>query len=147
MPKVHKIISLQYFCNISRNVKDETDFLPADNRQRFLQNDTIILGVCVTKNTHITQNKKFAIFYNISIKTLVMKLNCSMHISMKVSYKLVCDFDGDGQPKVLKITSLQCLYSISKNKLEIKLFFCMQITSNFPASWFQYFRFRFPLRW
>ena len=28
------------------NVKDEVDFLPADKRQRFLQIDTIILGVC-----------------------------------------------------------------------------------------------------
>ena len=80
------------FCNISRKMKDEIDFLPADNRQRFLQNDTIILGVCMTKNTHITQNNKFAIFYNISIKKLVMKLICSMHISMKVAYKLVLWF-------------------------------------------------------
>ena len=27
-------------------VKDEVDFLPADKHQRFLQSDTVILGVC-----------------------------------------------------------------------------------------------------
>ena len=36
-------ISLQY---LKDNVKDEVDFLPADKRQRFLQIDTITLGVC-----------------------------------------------------------------------------------------------------
>ena len=36
-------ISLQYF---KENVNDEVDFLPTDKHQRFLQIDTIILGVC-----------------------------------------------------------------------------------------------------
>ena len=36
-------IFLQYR---KENVKDEVDFLPADKRQRFLQSDTVILGVC-----------------------------------------------------------------------------------------------------
>ena len=36
-------ISVQYF---KENMKDEVDFLPADKHQRFLQIDTIILGVC-----------------------------------------------------------------------------------------------------
>ena len=36
-------ISLQY---PKENVKDEVDFLLVDNRQGFLQIDTIILGVC-----------------------------------------------------------------------------------------------------
>ena len=36
-------IYLQYF---KENVKDEVDLLPADKRQKFLQSDTIILGVC-----------------------------------------------------------------------------------------------------
>ena len=34
---------LQY---LKENVKDEVDFLPADNHQSFLLIDTIILGVC-----------------------------------------------------------------------------------------------------
>ena len=36
-------ISLQY---LKENVKDEVDFLPDDKTRRFLQSDTIILGVC-----------------------------------------------------------------------------------------------------
>ena len=51
-------ISLQY---VKGNVKNEVDFLPADRRRRFLQSDTIILGVCVARNAHIIQNNKFAI--------------------------------------------------------------------------------------
>ena len=35
-------VSLQY---IKENMKDEIDFLPGDEHQRFLQIDTIILGV------------------------------------------------------------------------------------------------------
>ena len=36
-------IYLQYR---KENVEDEVDFLPVDKRQRFLQSDTVILGVC-----------------------------------------------------------------------------------------------------
>ena len=36
-------IYLQY---LKENTKDEVDFLPADKCWRFLQIDTIILGVC-----------------------------------------------------------------------------------------------------
>ena len=42
MLKVPTITSLQY---LKERVKGEVDFLPADKRQRFLQIDTIILGV------------------------------------------------------------------------------------------------------
>ena len=36
---------LAKFKELKENVKDEVDFLPADIRQMFSQNDTIILGV------------------------------------------------------------------------------------------------------
>ena len=47
MPQVPKTIGLQYLCNkyVTENVKDEGDFLPANKRRRFLQSDTITLGV------------------------------------------------------------------------------------------------------
>ena len=57
-------ISLQH---LKENVKDEVDFLPADKHQRFLQIDTIILGVC----GQILQNNKFAI----SLQYLKKKFN------------------------------------------------------------------------
>ena len=44
MPKETKAKSLQYLCN--KHVRDEIDNFPAYKRQRFLQNDTNILGVC-----------------------------------------------------------------------------------------------------
>ena len=36
-------MSLQY---CKENVRDVVDFLPADKPQKFLQSDTVILGVC-----------------------------------------------------------------------------------------------------
>ena len=42
-------------------MKVEVDFLPADKHQRFLQIDTIVLGVCVARHAQITLNNKFAI--------------------------------------------------------------------------------------
>ena len=47
MPKVPKTTGLQYYLKyLKENVKNEVDFLAADKCQRFLQSDTIILGVC-----------------------------------------------------------------------------------------------------
>ena len=51
-------IYLRYF---KENVKDDLDFLPADKRQRFLQSDIIILGVC-GQASQIIQNYKFATY-------------------------------------------------------------------------------------
>ena len=49
MIKVPKRTGLQYPCNnyIKENIKDQVDFLPADKCRKFLQRDTIILGVYV----------------------------------------------------------------------------------------------------
>ena len=43
MSKVPKVTSLQY---IKESMKGGVDFLPVDKHQKFLQVDTIILGVC-----------------------------------------------------------------------------------------------------
>ena len=48
-----------------------------------------------------------------------------MQVSMKACYKLIV-WRWSRIPKVPKIASLQCLYSISKKKLKLKLIFCMQ---------------------
>ena len=54
-----------------------------------------------------------------------MKLIFCMQVSMKTCYKLIlCRWSRI--PKVPKIASLQCLYSISKKNLKLKLIFCMQ---------------------
>ena len=54
-----------------------------------------------------------------------MKLNFCMQVSMKAYYKLiVCRWSRI--PKVPKIASLQCLCSISKKNLKLKLIFSMK---------------------
>ena len=60
MPKVPKITSAISFQYLKENLKDEVDFLPTD-KHRFLQIDTIVLGVCVAGHAQITQNSKFDI--------------------------------------------------------------------------------------
>ena len=55
-------------------MKDEIDFVPADKHQRFLQIDTIILGLCVAAN--------YAQTYTYAWKSPT---------------NLWYDFDGDGQ--------------------------------------------------
>ena len=59
---------------------------------------------------------------NILRKKWVMKLIFYMQISMKAWYELILWFwwGWPISPKVPKIANLQCLYSISKNKLEMK---------------------------
>ena len=54
-----------------------------------------------------------------------MKLIFCMQVSMKAYYKLIV-WRWSRIPKVPKIASLQCLYSISKKNLKLKLIFCMQ---------------------
>ena len=50
-------ISLQY---LKENMKDEVDFLPVDECQRFLQMIPSF-WVCVARHAQISQNNKFAI--------------------------------------------------------------------------------------
>ena len=54
-----------------------------------------------------------------------MKLIFCMQVSMKACYKLIV-WRCSRIPKVPKIASLQCLYSISKKNLKLKLIFSMQ---------------------
>ena len=54
-------ISLQYR---SENVKDQVEFLPADNSQRFLQSDTVIL-VCVASMRNLTKITSLLFLCNI----------------------------------------------------------------------------------
>ena len=59
-------ISLQY---LKENVNDEVDFLSADNHQRFLQINTIVV-VSVPRHAHIVKSNKFAIF------CIILRKNC-----------------------------------------------------------------------
>ena len=97
--------------------------------------------------------------YNISKKKLEMKLIFCMQINIKVSYKLISTLWASKFPtrwyyhywwawssilKVLKVTSLQYLYNISKKKLEMEFIFCMQANIKASASWHYRFWWKWP---
>ena len=86
----------------------------ADKHQKFLQIDTIILGVC----SQVFSNYPKYISFQYLREKWVMKLVFCMQISMKLSYKLILCFWWEWSciPKVSKIGSFQCLYNISKKK-------------------------------
>ena len=69
-------------------MNDEVDILPADKHQRFLQTDTVILGVC-EKACPNYPNNQCAIYLQHLVKEIVKKLIFCMQISMKVSYKSI----------------------------------------------------------
>ena len=89
IPKVPKKASLQCLYNISKKVRDEVDFFDADKHQSFLTVDFNTLGIKV--------------FYNVT--GMIMK-------TWRTWW-----WEWSSILKVLKVTSLQCLYNISKKKL------------------------------
>ena len=87
-------ISLQY---IKENRKNEVDFLPTDKHQRFLQINTIILGVCCyASHVQVTQNNNVSISLQYLKKEVSDEVNVfhflSFMIIMKGPYKLILWF-------------------------------------------------------
>ena len=89
IPEVPKKASLECLYNIPKKVRDEVDFFDADKHQSFLTVDFNTLGI------------KF--FYNVT--GMIMK-------TWRTWW-----WEWSSILKVLKVTSLQCLYNISKKKL------------------------------
>ena len=102
-------MSLQY---LKENGKNEVGFLLSDKHQRFLQIDTITLGV--VRHAQIPKITSLLILCNILRKKWVMKLISCMHITMKVSCKLILWFlwGWSSIPKVAKISSLYNAFSM-----------------------------------
>ena len=89
IPELPKKASLQCLYNIPKKVRDEVDFFDADKHQSFLTVDFNTLGIKV--------------FYNVT--GMIMKMWRTWW------------WEWSSILKVLKVTSLQCLYNISKKKL------------------------------
>ena len=89
IPEVPKKASLECLYNIPKKVRDEVDFFDADWHQRFLTVDFNTLGIKV--------------FYKVT--GMIMK-------TWRTWW-----WEWSSILKVLKVTSLQCLYNISKKKL------------------------------
>ena len=139
-------ISLRY---LKENEKNEVGFLLADRHQRFLQIDTIILGV--TRHAQITQNNKLAISLQYLKKKRVMKLICCMHVSMKVCCKLILWFLV-GMLKHSQSFQNSKFSILLQYLLEMKLIFYKQINikishklistfwaSNFSTKWYYHY--------
>ena len=117
---------MQYF---KENGKNEVGFLLADKHQRFLQIDTITLGVA--RHAQSTQNNKF------TISLQYLKKNVSDEADLLHAYKherflqidiMIFDRDGQAFSKFPKYQVCNVfIINILKKKLEMKLIFCMQI--------------------
>ena len=139
-------ISLQY---IKKEVSDEIGFLHVDKHESSLQigNDIWWRWSNIPK---VPKKSSLQCLYNISKKKLEMKLIFYMQINIKVSYKFISALWASKFPtswyyhywwawssilKVLKLTSLQHLYNISKKKLGMEYIFCIYINIKVSRSW------------
>ena len=154
MPKVPKITSLKYLSDISRKAwRMKLIFYLQLNTESFFK---LILSfyVRVARHTCITQNNKFAFSLQYIKKEVSDQIDFPHVDKHESSLQIYIDiwWGWSNIPKVLKISSLQCLYNVSKNKLEMKLFFCMRVNvkvsyksistlwvSMFSTSWYYFY--------
>ena len=106
----------------------------------------------VARRAHITQNNKVAISFQYIRKEVsdeIDFLHIDKHESSLQINTMIFHEDGQTLPKFAKYQVCNVFTIISKNKLEIKLFFCMQINikisykfistlwvSKFPTTWY-----------
>ena len=123
--------------HVKKEVSDAVDFLHTDKHESLLQIDTKIFWWVLSSIPEVPKKASLQYLYNIP-KKLEMKLTFLMQINIKVSNSwfkqcghqsfLQCHrHDHENVKdmvlgmssifKVLKVTSLQCLYDISKKKL------------------------------
>ena len=83
--------------------------------------------MCAARHAQITQNSKFAITLKYIKKEVSGEVD-SLHVDKHESFLQIDTmiFDGDDIRKVPKIAGLQCLYKISKKKLEWSWFFAFR---------------------
>ena len=105
--------------------------------------------VCVAKHDQITQNNKLTMFLHYLKKKVRDEVNFCMQTKIKGSYKLILTLWASKFPTrwyyywwarssiliILKVTSFQYLYNISKKKLIMEFIFCMQINIKVSTSW------------
>ena len=148
MPKLPKIASLLFLCNILRKeVSDDVDVFHADKHESVLQIDSMIFDWGLWSIPKVSTS--LSCLYNIPKKMCDVELIFRMQINIKVSYKLISTFWPSRFPtswfqrfryqsflrwyshyswawssilKVLKITSLQ--YT---SQLGTEFVFCIQI--------------------
>ena len=136
MPKVPNIRRLHIFAISQKNGGDKVYFLPVDKHKIFLV-DSITLGVrsqiilaACGQGAQITQNNNFTIslqYLKKEVSGVVDFLYADKHKSF-LQFDMIFDGNRRAFPNRLKQhVCYECLYNISKKKLEMKLIFCMQI--------------------
>ena len=111
--------------------------------------------MCVGRNTQITQNNKFAISLQYHVKEAsdeidfldVDKYESFLQVDfntflVSICYKVILSWSSI--QKVLKVTSLQYFYNISKKKLVMEFIFCMQINIKVSTSLQYRFWWKYP---
>ena len=122
-------IKIQY---LTKEVNDEVYFWQADKHRSLLEVDTSILGLCqkYPKNTQSTQNSKFAISLQYLQKEVNDELIVCMEISIEACYIILWFWSRwSSIPKVVKIATFKCLYSISKKKVRDHFEFLHQVNN------------------
>ena len=127
--------------NLKKEVSDKVDFLHANKHESLPQIDAMIL-MGMVKHSQSSQNSKFAMslqYLKKEVRNEVDFLNTDKHLSflqvdfntldIKVSQKYSSD------NKVLKVTNLQYLYNILKNKSGMEFIFCMQLNIKVSTGW------------
>ena len=150
MPKLPKITSLLFLCNILRRkwVMKLIVCMQISIKVSYILIQWFWWGW--SSIPKVPMIASLQCFYNISKTKLEMKLIFCMQIYIKVSYKLISTSWVSKFPtrwhyhkwwacssihKVLKVTSLQYLHNISKKKLGMEFIFCLQINIKVSTSW------------
>ena len=145
MLKLPEITSLLFLCNILQNTgMMKLIFLHADEHEGFLQINTMVL-IEMVKHFQTSQNKKFLISWQY-LKQEVRNEVDFLHPEKYQSWfqhfghqsflqgGTIIDEHDKSILKVIKVTSLQYLYNISKLMLGMEFSFCMQINISVSAS-------------
>ena len=90
MPKLIKITSLLFLCNIVRKkyISDEVDFLHADKHESMLQIDSMIL-IGIVKHSQNSQKSKFVMSLQNLKKDVRDEVNFLLADKHQISYKLI----------------------------------------------------------
>ena len=159
IPILPKIKSLLFLCNILRK-----KWVISMCRQINMKACYKLILWFWWRSSSIPKVPKIAnlqCLYNISEKTLQIKLICCMQIKTKVFDKLISTLWASKFPtrwcyhywwawssilKVLKVTTFQYLYNVSTKKLgmEFICIFCMQINIKASRSWHYRFWWKWP---
>ena len=128
MPKVPKITSLQYLCNISRKRRGINIIFCMKRHIKVLYKRVVSFLLVLARHVQSTQNSKFVISlqYLNNKKKGGMKLIFCLQINMKLSYKLITLIlvDMVRPSRIIQNNKFAKTLQYLKKEVRIKLIFC-----------------------